>query len=57
MLTQTITAPAVPAAKAFPAPRGQNVPATDQFSVIAICAGVIASKFSYRKDEEILRRG
>ncbi len=51
MLTQTITAPAVSAAKVFPAPRTQGVPAVDQFSVIATCAGVIASEFSYRKDE------
>jgi CRP/FNR family nitrogen fixation transcriptional regulator len=35
MLTQTITAPAVQATKVFPAPRAQNVPAADQFSVIA----------------------
>ena len=35
MLTQTITAPAVPAAKVFPAPRAQTAPAIDQFSVIA----------------------
>jgi len=57
MLTQTITAPAVPAAKVFPAPRAQSVPAVDQFSVIATCAGVIASEFSYRKDEEIYGEG
>ena len=50
MLTQTITAPAVPAAKVLPAPRTQTVPAVDQFSVIATCAGVIASEFSYRKE-------
>jgi CRP/FNR family nitrogen fixation transcriptional regulator len=49
MLTQTITAPAVPAAKVFPAPRAQTVPAVDQFSVIATCAGVIASEFCYRR--------
>jgi CRP/FNR family transcriptional regulator, nitrogen fixation regulation protein len=57
MLTQTITAPAVPAAKVFPAPRAQTVPVVDQFSVIATCAGVIASEFSYRKDEEIYGEG
>ena len=57
MLTQTITAPAVPAAKVFPAPRAQTVPAVDQFSVIATCAGVIASEFCYRKDEEIYGEG
>ena len=44
MHTQTITAPAVPAAKVFPAPRAQTVPTVDQFSVIATCAGVIASR-------------
>ena len=57
MLTQTITAPAVPAAKVLPAQRVQTVPAVDQFSVIATCAGVIASEFSYRKDEEIYGEG
>src|SRR5437868_8237931 len=57
MLTQTITGPAVPAAKVFPAPRAQTVPAVDQFSVIATCAGVAASEFSYRKDEEIYGEG
>ena len=57
MLTQTIIAPAVPAAKVLPAPRAQTVPAVDQFSVIATCAGVVASEFSYRKDEEIYGEG
>src|SRR5206468_10550160 len=57
MLTQTIAAPAVPAAKVFPAPRAQTVPAVDQFSVVATCAGVVASEFSYRKDEEIYGEG
>jgi len=57
MLTQTITTPAVPAAKVFSAPRVQTVPTVDQFSVIATCAGVIASEFSYRKDEEIYGEG
>ncbi|WP_028345513.1 helix-turn-helix domain-containing protein [Bradyrhizobium murdochi] len=57
MLTQTITATALPAAKAFPAARGQIALATDQFSVIASCSGVIASEFSYRKDEEIYGEG
>ena len=54
MLPQTITAPP---AKVFPAPRAQNVPAIDPFSVIASCAGVIASEFSYRKDEDIYGEG
>ena len=57
MLTQTITAPAVQAAKVFPAPCAQSVPAVDQFSVIATCAGLIATEFSYRKDEEIYGEG
>src|SRR5213080_1854734 len=56
MLTQTITATAVQA-KVFPAPRAQTVPAVDQFSVVATCAGVVASEFSYRKDEEIYGEG
>ena len=53
MHTQTITAPAIPAAKAFPAPCARTAPTVDQFRVIASCAGMIASEFSYRKDEEI----
>ena len=57
MLTQTITAPAVQATKVFPAPRAPTVPTIDQFSVIATCAGVIATEFSYRKDEEIYGEG
>jgi CRP/FNR family nitrogen fixation transcriptional regulator len=57
MLTQTITAPAVQAAKVFPAPCAESVPAVDQFSVIATCAGVIASEYTYRKDEEIYGEG
>ena len=57
MHTQTITAPAIQATKVFPAPRAQTVPTVDQFSVIATCAGVIASEFSYRKDEEIYGEG
>jgi len=54
MLTQTIT---TPTAKAFPAPRTSTAPAADRFSVIASCAGVIATEFSYRKDEEIYGEG
>jgi CRP/FNR family nitrogen fixation transcriptional regulator len=57
MHTQTITAPAIPAAKAFPAPCARTAPTADQFSLIASCAGVIASEFSYRKDEEIYGDG
>jgi CRP/FNR family transcriptional regulator, nitrogen fixation regulation protein len=50
MLTQTITAPAVQAAKVF---RSQATPTVDQFSAIATYAGVVASECTYRKDEEI----
>ncbi|OCK53632.1 helix-turn-helix domain-containing protein [Bradyrhizobium sp. LMTR 3] len=57
MLSQTITAPAIPTAKVFPAPRSQATPAIDQFNAIATYAGVIASEFSYRKDEEIYGEG
>ena len=44
MLTQTITAPAVTAAKIVPAPHAQTVPTIDRFSVIASSAGAIASE-------------
>ena len=54
MQTQTIT---LPTAKAFPAPRALIAPAIDQFSVIANCSGLIATEFSYRKDEEIYGEG
>jgi CRP/FNR family nitrogen fixation transcriptional regulator len=54
MLAQTITSQIVPSAKAFRAP---PVPTIDQFGVIAACAGVVASEFSYRKDEEIYGDG
>ena len=37
-------------APAFPA-------SADQFSIIASCSGVIATEFSYRKDEEIYGEG
>ena len=57
MHTQTITAPSVPAAKVFHAPRPQSAPAIDQFSLIASCAGVIATEYSFRKDEEIYGEG
>jgi CRP/FNR family nitrogen fixation transcriptional regulator len=57
MHTQTITAPAIPAARILPAPRRQIAPAADQFSVIASCSGVIATEFFYRKDEEIYGEG
>jgi CRP/FNR family transcriptional regulator, nitrogen fixation regulation protein len=54
MLTQTTTAPA---AKIFPAPRTHAAPPVDQFSVIANCSGLIATEFSYGKDEEIYGEG
>ena len=50
MHTQTITAPA---ANVLNVPRSPAPPSADQFSVIASCSGVIATEFSYRKDEEI----
>jgi CRP/FNR family nitrogen fixation transcriptional regulator len=57
MLTHTITAPAISAAKVFPAPRTQTAPAIDRFGVIASCSGMIATEFSHRKDEEIYGEG
>lgn len=57
MLTQTITAPSVPASKGFRGPRPQAAPAIDQFSLIASCTGVITTEYSYRKDEEIYGEG
>jgi CRP/FNR family nitrogen fixation transcriptional regulator len=54
MLTQTITAPV---AKVLPTPGVQTAPPVDQFSVIASCAGLIATEFSYKKDEEIYGEG
>jgi CRP/FNR family nitrogen fixation transcriptional regulator len=53
MHTQTITAPA---AKVLDAREPIAAPA-DQFSVISTCSGVIASEFSYHKDEEIYGEG
>ena len=54
MLTQTITAPA---AKILPTPRTEAAPCVDQFSVIASCSGLVATEFSYKKDEEIYGEG
>src|SRR3954469_21677861 len=54
MLTQTITARA---AKIVPTPRTPIAPPVDQFSVIASCSGLIATEFSYKKDEEIYGEG
>jgi CRP/FNR family nitrogen fixation transcriptional regulator len=55
MLTETITAPT--AVKAFLTPRAQSVPSLDQFNVITTCSGVIATEYSYGKDEEIYGEG
>ena len=57
MHTQTISAPAIHAAKVLTTPRAPSVPVVDQFSVIATCAGVVASEITYRKDEEIYGAG
>ncbi len=54
MHPQTITAPA---AKAFNIPSAPVAAPADQFSVIATCSGVIATEFSYTKDEEIYGDG
>jgi CRP/FNR family nitrogen fixation transcriptional regulator len=54
MHTQTITAPAAPVLNARRAP---VPPSADQFSVIASCSGVIATEFSFGKDEEIYGEG
>jgi CRP/FNR family nitrogen fixation transcriptional regulator len=54
MHTQTIT---VPAATPFVSPRVPVIPAVDQFSAIATCSGLVATEFSYRKDEEIYGEG
>jgi CRP/FNR family nitrogen fixation transcriptional regulator len=50
MLTQTISTPAT---KAFSGRTTQIPPSADQFSVISTRSGVIATEFSYGKDEEI----
>jgi len=50
MLTQTITAPAANVRTGRPA---QVPPSVDQFGALAICSGVIATEFTYRKEEEI----
>lgn len=54
MHTQTITAPAATPRKAPHAPLARSA---DQFSIIARCSGVVATEFSYRKDEEIYGEG
>src|SRR5947209_1206394 len=60
MHTQTITAPpakAAPAAKVLSTPRAAVAAPADQFEVIATCSGVIATEFSYNKEEEIYGEG
>jgi CRP/FNR family nitrogen fixation transcriptional regulator len=54
MLTQTIIAQAAQALNTLRAPIGAS---DDQFSVIARCSGVIATEFSYSKEEEIYGEG
>ena len=54
MHTQTITAPA---AHVLNAPRMPGSPSAAQVSALANCAGVIATEFTYRKDEEIYGEG
>ena len=54
MYTQSITAPA---AKVLNAPVAPIAASADQFSLIATCSGVIATEFSYSKEEEIYGEG
>ena len=54
MHTQTISAPAP---QIFSSARAAVVPSVDQFSAIASCSGLVATEFSYRKDEEIYGEG
>lgn len=54
MHTQTITHPV---AKVFDAPEAPIAASVDQFSAIATCSGVIATEFSYGKEEEIYGEG
>jgi len=54
MHTQTISAPAP---QIFSSARAPVVPSVDQFSAIASCSGLVATEFSYRKDEEIYGEG
>src|SRR4051794_37645809 len=54
MYTQTIAAPA---ANVLNAPHVPIAASSDQFSVIVTCSGVIATEFSYKKDEEIYGGG
>jgi CRP/FNR family nitrogen fixation transcriptional regulator len=50
MLTQTITAPAANVRTGRPAP---VPPSADQFGALAIRSGLIATEFTYKKEEEI----
>jgi CRP/FNR family nitrogen fixation transcriptional regulator len=54
MHTQTITPTA---AKVLNVPRDPIAASADQFSVIATCSGLIATEFSYSKEEEIYGEG
>ena len=50
MLTQTISAPARRALNERPT---QIPPSVDQFGALVSCAGVIATEFTYKREEEI----
>jgi CRP/FNR family transcriptional regulator, nitrogen fixation regulation protein len=54
MHPQTIAAST---AQAFSSQRTPAVPSLDQFNAIATCSGLVATEFSYRKDEEIYGEG
>lgn len=54
MLTQTVT---TSASRISCTPRTATAESADAFGVIARCSGVVASEFSYKKDEEIYGEG
>lgn len=54
MLSQTISPPNTQIAATL---RPQLPPSVDQFSVIANCLGVVATEFTYGKDEEVYGEG
>lgn len=54
MIPQSISPPAATLPNGH---RAQIPPSADQFSVIASCLGVIATEFSYTKEEEIYGEG
>jgi CRP/FNR family nitrogen fixation transcriptional regulator len=54
MHTQTITASAT---QPFASPRTPVIASVDQFGAVASCSGLVATEFSYRKDEEIYGEG